>query len=229
MRRILLCVFCAVLPGMALSDPMTKAAIALAERPDLDLAGFAAHVAQTFGATAIIHKSFGPDDLPMGQSDRAYWSVGFTAEVGGARVLGLCNRIGPDGDALVRSKQQAFFTMSSSFTDGLDPTKTLQGVWPTPLPAFAPDAAARLDCQLTGLDDMPVEPDPQVIRAALAAVFSDVQDLAERAALFGGALDVQAHNGNSTSVRRLDSASVRMTQAGVISVDISSWLLDALG
>lgn len=223
MRHLFFGLLCGLLPVAAHCNPVTKAALALAEYPELDVDAFVDHVAVTFGTVTNV-ETYGPDDVPEGHSDPYYWSGSFFASQDGAKIMGTCSRIGRESDALLRSEDYRWGVSQSSFSDLLDPTVILQGYWPWPLPAFMPDAAARLDCSLTFIGGILPETDPESTHAIWATAFADVRNLTSMSSLFGHTMTVTAVGGNGSSVRKLDRATMT-TDANGFRVTITSWLL----
>ncbi len=216
------CMISSIWPGAAMADPLVDIAIHLADRPETDLEEFMDHVMGSFSEPVVFDQSFGPNDMPDGHDDPMYWAVTFRTSVDGYKLWAQCNRIGHESVLLLRTPGYRGMTSSKSFADLLDPQLTLQGSWPDPMPAFANDATARLDCSINTEQHV----DGNAATSALGAVFSDVQVKDGLPNLFGsGSFLIEASHGDWNSIRRLDSATIASDDSLGPKILITSWLL----
>lgn len=222
-RALVFLVFCSIWPVPAIADSLIDRAVRLAERPDADLEEFMELVSGSFVDPVQNYRYLRPEDVPSGHHDPQYWSVSFFTTVEGHRVTWQCNRIGRESDRLLRTPGYRGLNTSKSFADLVDPNVTLQGVWPDPMPTFANDAVARLDCSID-LGQLVIDADAAA--KSLEMVFSDVQINDDMPNLFGsGFFLIEASRGELNSNRKLDNAIVTSIDTFGPNVRITSWLL----
>lgn len=179
--RFTFCIICLVWPGFTVAEALVDTAIHLGSRPKDDLDEFVKQVNLSFDQPVMLHRVFGPSDVPEGHHDPLYWAIFFTSSVDGHKLWGECNRIGPESVPLIPESRSRQLDSPKSFGELLNKKQTLQGSWADVTPVFSDSAKARLDCSFKS--SQPI--DKRAAMDALRKHFSDVQEKGGSPDLFG--------------------------------------------